>query len=449
MDMNSVMVNEPKKAFKKLSPALIAFAVFDAIYSLVDLAWAGTLGYNVVAAVGVATPLFVLIGTFGSTIGQGTNSLMSRLLGINDKNKTKNAMMHGFLICVIICILLPLTVIPFLDNLLILMNFEANAKLVGLYLIPLLIFSFIFVFNEYFPETLQAEGETKKPTAVLIIGNILNLALDPVFALYFGLGIRGLAYATIVSSLFPFGVFIYLYFVKKDFIPIRLSNFKFKTKFVEEILKVTLPNFLDRSTFTILGTYINLVLSFVGGPLAISIYSAANQIKNVMVSPSRGAARSTLSISAHLLGADKTDELKPFYNYSIKIGILLSAISCVILILFNSTIISELTSIESLINIWYLVALAVICLLTPISYVSGKVLDGLGLSIYSFIGSILRLVINIILIYYIEKTFNIYGLGVILSIAISEVIISIFYLVLLNVIFKYKIDKKSFEVQNL
>ena len=78
-----------------------------------------------------------------------------------------------------------------------------------------------------------------------------------------------------------------------------------------------------------------------------------------MVSPSRGAARSTLTITAHLLGADKTNDLKPFYNYSIKIGILLSAISCVILILFNSTIISELTSIESFINIWYLVALAV------------------------------------------------------------------------------------------
>ena len=83
------------------------------------MAWAGTLGYSVIAAVGVATPLFVLIGTFGSTIGQGTNSLMSRLLGINEKNKTKNAMMHGFLICVIVSILLSLTVIPLLDNLLI------------------------------------------------------------------------------------------------------------------------------------------------------------------------------------------------------------------------------------------------------------------------------------------------------------------------------------------
>lgn len=63
MDINELMVNEPKKAFKKMSIPLIAFAMFDAIYSLIDLAWAGGLGHNAVAAVGVATPLFVLIGT--------------------------------------------------------------------------------------------------------------------------------------------------------------------------------------------------------------------------------------------------------------------------------------------------------------------------------------------------------------------------------------------------
>ena len=84
MDINELMVSEPKNAFKKLTLPLIAFAVFDAFYSLIDLAWAGLLGHNAVAAVGVATPLFVLIGTFGSTIGQGTNSLMSKFLGIDE-----------------------------------------------------------------------------------------------------------------------------------------------------------------------------------------------------------------------------------------------------------------------------------------------------------------------------------------------------------------------------
>ena len=114
-----------------------------------------------------------------------------------------------------------------------------------------------------------------------------------------------------------------------------------------------------------------------------------------------------------------------------------------ILVLFNSQIISYLSSIESFINIWYVVALVVICLVTPISLVSGKVLDGLGLSIYSFIGSFIRVFLIICLIYYIESTFNLYGLGVILSIALAELIMAILYIVLLNVIFKYKFNKNS------
>ena len=103
---------------------------------------------------------------------------------------------------------------------------------------------------------------------------------------------------------------------RRSFVLVRLSNFNFKTKFVKDIFKVTIPNFLDRSTFTVLSTYINLVLSFVGGPIAISIYSLANQIKDLILSPSRGAARGTLSITAHLLGADKTKDLKSFYYFS-------------------------------------------------------------------------------------------------------------------------------------
>ena len=441
MDINELMVNEPKNAFKKLTLPLIAFAVFDAFYSLIDLAWAGLLGHNAVAAIGVATPLFVLIGTFGSTIGQGTNSLMSKFLGINDRDNANNVMMHGFLMCVIVSILLPLIEIPFLESLLAFMNFKANAGLVISYLVPLLIFSFIFVFNEYFPETLQAEGETKRPTVFLIIGSILNIVLDPIFVFYLGFKIMGLAYATIISSLLPFGLFIYLYFVKKGFVPVRLSNFNFKTRFVKDIFKVTIPNFLDRSTFTVLSTYINLVLSFVGGPIAISIYSLANQIKDLILSPSRGAARGTLSITAHLLGADKNKDLKSFYYYCIKIAVILAVISSIVLVLFHSTIISYFSPIGKFVGTWYVVSLVVICLLTPISLVSGKVLDGLGLSVFSFMGSILRVGLIMVFIYYFESTFNMYGLGVILSIALSEVIIAIVYIILLNLIFRYKIKK--------
>lgn len=443
MDINELMVNEPKKAFKKMSVPLIAFAVFDAIYSLIDLAWAGGLGHNAVAAVGVATPLFVLIGTFGSTIGQGTNSLMSRFLGINEYKKVNNVMMHGFLMCVIVSILLPLIEIPFLEPLLIFMNFKTNASLVISYLVPLLVCSFIFIFNEYFPETLQAEGETRKPTIFLIAGSILNLILDPIFAFYFGLGIVGLACATIISSLLPLGLFIYLYFVKKGFVPVKLTNFHFKTKFVKEIFKVTVPNFLDRSTFTVLGTYINLVLSFVGGPIAISIYSLANQIKDLMLSPSRGAARSTLSITGHLLGANKHSDLKSFYYYGIKMASILAVISSIVLVLFHSTIISYFSHIAEFVGIWYVVSLVIICLFTPISLVSGKVLDGIGLSVFSFMGSILRVGLIIVFIYYFESTFNMYGLGVILSIALSEVIIAIIYIILLNIIFRYKIKNSN------
>lgn len=64
------------------------------------------------------------------------------------------------------------------------------------YLNPLFFFSIVFILANVFCETLQSEGNSKTPVIILVLSNLLNLILDPIFIYVFKMNIGGVAYAS-------------------------------------------------------------------------------------------------------------------------------------------------------------------------------------------------------------------------------------------------------------
>ena len=76
------LVSVPKKSFWNLSIPIIIFCVFDAIYGLVDMLWVSQINVEAFFAIGVSIPITTLIFSLGDSLGQGTNSIMSRFIGL-------------------------------------------------------------------------------------------------------------------------------------------------------------------------------------------------------------------------------------------------------------------------------------------------------------------------------------------------------------------------------
>lgn len=291
MEVNEeFIINMPRKAYKKISTSLIIFAIFDAIYAFVDIFWAGFLGSDMLIIVGLCAPLFLVIFTIGNSIGQGANSLMSRFLGAENKDGASNTLFHGIVICFVVSIFIPLICLPFLEDIFRLMSVNAsNMSYIFQYLTPLLIGSFIFLFSSLFSETIQSEGDSKRPAKYIILGNALNMVMDPIFIFVFKFGLVGLAYATLISSLIPLVLFLKIYLIEKSIL-IRIDFKKFKPSFklLKEILKVTIPNFIDTTMFTFLGFYVNFMLIASAGTWAIGIYVFLSKLRDLVISPIRG-----------------------------------------------------------------------------------------------------------------------------------------------------------------
>lgn len=152
---------------------------------------------------GVSIPIVTLIFSFGDSIGQGINSMMSRFIGSGDYENAYNALIHGLILAnivwigIVICALFAQGILFYVDK-------SESYILIFDYMLPIVVFAYIFIFVNIFSETMQAEGNSRLPTILTVSSNILNIVLDPIFIFTFKLGIKEAAYATILSSLIVF-----------------------------------------------------------------------------------------------------------------------------------------------------------------------------------------------------------------------------------------------------
>ena len=425
------LISQPKKSFWKLSIPIIAFCLFDAIYSIVDMMWVSRINIDAFYAMGVSIPFVTFVFSLGDSIGQGTNSIMSRFIGSGDYESSYNALIHGLIACNIIWFIIAFCFL--FANGILFYSDEANSYiLIFDYLVPIIMFGYLFIFNNLFSETLQVEGNSRTPTILIIGSNILNIILDPIFIFNLNFGVKGAAYATIISAFLVFIPLLYLYVSGRTKVPLSLKYFKFRSYIIIEIFKVALPNFIDNGLWLLSASFINASLLTHLGTLGPILYSVSNKMKNLLIVPVRGYGRGLMSVTGHLFGARKFDELNDMFKYVLKLSLLTSLAEVIIFFFFREYIfyLFSITGMQTEV-FWVAIGGIFIMLSTPISMISSKMLDGFGKSMYSLLFTFFKVIGEIGLIYTLNAVLN-NGISILIAIVVTEIIIAfVFYFFLI------------------
>ena len=428
------LVSLPKRSFWELSIPIIAFCIFDAIYGIVDMLWISQISVEATFALGISVPIVSLIFALGDSIGQGTNSIMSRFIGSGDYESAYNSLIHGMIasniiwFLMILCLLFTQGIIYYLDK----MN---SYIMVFEYLVPIIIFAYLFIFINLFSQTMQAEGNSNIPTILMVAASVLNIILDPIFIFNLDMGLQGAAYATVLSAFLALTVFFYFYLSGRTKVPLSPKYFKFRRYILIEIFKVAFPNSINDGLWCFLASFINSTLIMTTGPMGPILYSISNKIKNMLIAPTRGYGRGLMSVSGHLFGATKFNELDKMYKYALKVSIITTIIIMIIFDIFRNDIFAlfSVTGMETEI-FWIAIVGTVIMAITPISIISSKMLDGFGKSIYSMILLVIKIVIEIAVIYVLSNLTH-DGMSVLIGILITEIIGSALYYLFLRYLF--------------
>lgn len=439
------LISLPKKSFWKLSIPIAIFLLFETFYSVVDMMWLVNYSKDAAVAVSTCAPILLLVTTFGDSLGQGTNSIMSRFIGSGNYEGAYNSIVHGLLYSLILSILIILS-LPYMGGLIDWFSLDTN-NLIYEYILPILSCSFLILLTNLFSETLQAEGDSKTPVKIIIGSSIINLILDPIFIFALDLGVQGAALASISASLICVITLLYLYLRGRTKVPLSLKYFKFSPHISFEIFKVAVPNFIDDSIYCFISLFINGTLIVAIGSIGVLLYTVSLEIKHLLLAPIKGMGRGLMSVVGHLFGAKKIDELYEMYIYVLKVSILAVLLISLAFFVLKDLIYSSFQIVDMETSIFSIAVCGIAILMSyPLYNISGKMLNGFGKSYIYLVMNIMKSIFIVVLLIFLDDIIG-GGASVLISITLGDVIFAIIYFITLRLlIWKFKRQKDDLVV---
>jgi len=194
------------------------------------------------------------------------------------------------------------------------------------------------IFSSVASGILRAEGDVKRPMYAMAATAILNIILDPIFIYYFGWGIAGAAWATLLSSGIACALMVYWMLFKETYISFARKGFKADWNVVYAILSVGLPASAESFVMSFLGMFLNLILVITGGAAAVAVYTAGWRVVMMVMILPIGIGTAAITVSGAAFGARKYDNLKTTLKYASKLGFSIAIVVGFLLYIFSGFI---------------------------------------------------------------------------------------------------------------
>ncbi len=220
-DKNVLFESMPiPKAVANLAIPTILSSLVMVLYNLADTYFVGMLNDPLQnAAVTLAAPVLLAFNAVNNLFGVGTSSMMSRALGRKEYDTVRRSSAFGFY-CALFCgVAFAVLCTGFKGPLLNLLGAdEVTAPATAAYMLWTVSFGATpAILNVVLAYLVRSEGASLHASIGTMSGCLLNMVLDPVFILPWGLdmGAAGAGMATFLSNCFACGYFLVLLYVKR------------------------------------------------------------------------------------------------------------------------------------------------------------------------------------------------------------------------------------------
>ncbi len=326
--------------FKNALPAMAAMLMV-LVYNLADTFFIGqTHDALQVAAVSLATPVFLIFMAVGTMFGIGGTSVISRAMGEGRTEYAKKVCSFCMWGCVIVGVVMSACMLIFIDPILSLVGASADTwNLAKTYLMIVVCCGPFVLISNCYSNVVRTEGESAKAMMGTLIGNLLNVVLDPILILGFGWNIAGAAIATVIGNVIGAGYYI-AYFVRgKSSLSISLKDFTVKNKVASAVLAIGVPAAVGSVLMSVSQIIINSQMAEYGD-MAIAAMGVAMKVVTITGMVCMGLGQGVQPILGYCVGAKLWDRFKKVLRFSLVFAFLLSAVLTGICYLFTNQIVS-------------------------------------------------------------------------------------------------------------
>jgi len=336
----NMLLNEPiSRIIPKMAiPTIVAFLI-NSIYSLADTYFVSSLGTNATAAVSVNASLDQLIMMCGSMLAVGANSYIARLLGEGNEKKASQVLSTAFFTAFGIGALLMVFGNLFMTPMVRMLGatptceqYSIDYATYVLYAAPFMAANFVM------NQCLRSEGSATLSMIGMGAGGILNVVLDPIFIMPWGLnmGVAGASLATAISKWVSFAILIFPYLTKRSLLHLSIRNYYPSKDIITKVISVGSSS-MFRSGLAVVSA---ILLNSIAGNISDSVLAAVGVCNKVMMFPFSiilGFGTGFQPVAGFNWGAKRYDRVEESYKFCFKVALIGSTIMALLVGFFADT----------------------------------------------------------------------------------------------------------------
>ena len=443
-DRTELFENMPvSSAVRQLIIPTIISSLITIVYNLADTYFVGMLNDPIqTAAVTLVAPLMLAFNAVNNLFGAGTSSMMSRALGRREYDTVRRCAAIGFYFTVFCSALFSLSSILFRTNLLSLLGAEEStmAATNGYMQWTVCCGAVPAILNVVMAYMVRSEGATFHASIGTISGCVLNMILDPVFILPWGLdmGAAGAGLATFLGNSAACCYFFVLLFVRrnKTYVSISPKLFSFDKTILFGIFAVGIPaciqNLLNVTSMTLLN---NFSASY--GSDVVASMGIAQKINMVPMNMFFGLSQGILPLIGYTYASKNYRRMKETVLYSVRLAVCFVAVVSAGYMIFANHLIRMFMDNEIIVG-YGTRFLRAMCLQLPfmcMDFLAVGVFQSTGMGNKALVFAILRKIIfEIPALFILNKVFPLYGLPY--AQVTSEFLLSVIAVVVLLKLFR-------------
>lgn len=333
-------------------PSVVA-QVINILYNIVDRIYIGHIegvGMEALTGVGVTFPIITLISAFSAFVGAGGAPLASIWLGKGDRKRAEKILGNGVSLLILFTIFLMLFFYLFQTPLLYL--FGASDATIGyarayinIYLLGTIFVEMALGLNTF----IISQGQSKVAMAAVLIGAAANIILDPVFIFGLKMGVRGAAYATVISQALSALWTVGFLFGPKSSLTIRLWALKPELRIIGSVMALGVSPFIMRATESLISIVLNNGLQRYGGDIYVGSLTIMQSVMQMYSAPLGGFTQGVQPIISYNFGAGNFDRVRKLYRWMIGISFGAAAGATILIMIFPGFFAGMFTNDENLV----------------------------------------------------------------------------------------------------
>ena len=437
------------KAVATLAIPTIISSIIMVLYNLADTYFVGALGDPVQsAAVTLGAPVLLAFNAVINLFGVGCGSYMSRALGKKDYDTVRRTSAFGFYGALVFALLFSAICAGFNTPLLRLLGADSNTDTAtAQYLFwTVTLGAAPSILNMMLGNLIRSEGESLHASVGTISGCILNIILDPIFIMPWGLdmGASGAGCATFISNCVACGYFFVFLIAKrgKTYVTVDPRKFTFSKVIVFAVFAVGIPaavqNLLNVTGMTVLNQF-----AAEKGTDGVAAMGITHKINMVPMYFSMGFGQGIMPLVGYNFACGNAKRMKKAVTFTAKIAGVFIILATAGYYVFSKELVAMFMKNEIIVEYGsrllkgFCLALPFLC----IDFLAVGIFQAVGMGRESFIFALLRkVVLEIPALYVLNKLFGYFGLAY--SQPVAEFVLAVIALIVLARLFR-RVERKE------